>query len=133
MSALTGSGYKNSQIAARDDNRKLALLVAIQRIPKPTESDLILATKIPKRCIHSMIKSFQKMSVIIERVNGRRHGFYTIADGGAYNLDRASAVLQENYPDIYDQIESCAVRKEGCEIPGNSFHAHEHSLKAMQS
>lgn len=103
---------KGAQIAARDDNRKLALLVAIKRIPKPTEKDLIEATNIPKRCVHSMIKSLSKMSVVIERVNGRRHGYYTIADEGAFNLERAPSVLQDNYPDVFQQIEVCAVRKE---------------------
>jgi hypothetical protein len=112
MSGESDKTINNTQIAARDDNRKLALIVAIQRIPRPTERDLIEATSIPKRCVHSMIKSLSKMSVIIERVNGRRHGYYTIADGGAYNLERAPAVLQDNYPDIYEQIENCALRKE---------------------
>jgi len=102
----------NTQIAARDDNRKLALLVAIKRIPKPTEKDLIEATNIPKRCVHSMIKALGRMSVVIERVNGRRHGYYTIADEGAFNLERAPEVLQYNYPDVFDQIEVLALRKE---------------------
>lgn len=103
----------NAQIAPRDDNRKLALLVAIERIPKPTEKDLIEATSIPKRCVHSMIKTFDRMSVEIERINGRRHGYYTIADAGAYNLVRASEILKSNYPKVFERIEGLALRKEG--------------------
>lgn len=112
MGVGTDDTNNNTQIAARDDNRKLALLVAIKRIPKPTEKDLIEATSIPKRCVHSMIKALGRMSVVIERVNGRRHGYYTIADEGAFNLARAPEVLQFNYPEVFQQIEVLALRKE---------------------
>jgi hypothetical protein len=110
--SLGTDNTNNNQIAARDDNRKLALLVAIKRIPKPTERDLIEATNIPKRCVHSMIKALGRMSVVIERVNGRRHGYYAIADEGAFNLARAPEVLQFNYPEVLQQIEFLALRKE---------------------
>jgi hypothetical protein len=108
-------------IAARDDNRKLALLVAINRIPKPTERDLIEATNIPQRCVHSMFKSLSRMSVVIERVNGRRHGYYTIADSGAFDLCRAPDVLQYNYPEIFQQIEHIAQKKEVVTLVRNNI------------
>jgi hypothetical protein len=112
MNLGTDKTNNNNQIAARDDNRKLALLVAIKRIPKPTEKDLIQATNIPKRCVHSIIKALGRMSVVIERVNGRRHGYYAIADEGAFNLARAPEVLKFNYPEVLQQIEFLALRKE---------------------
>lgn len=133
MSVMSDDSIKNAQIAARDDNRKLALLVAIQRIPKATEKDLIEATSIPKRCVHSMIKSLSKMSVVIERVNGRRHGYYTIADGGAFNLERAPAVLQDNYPEIYEQIEFCAVKKEEESVQPIKSHPVSHISSFTES
>ena len=110
------------QMAARDDNRKLALLVAINRIPKPKESDIIAATGLPKRCIYAMIDALGKMNVVIERANGRRYGYFKIADGGVYDLARAPEVLKQNYPNIFTQIEDLAVKKESgaAELEGAS-------------
>lgn len=101
------------QMAARDDNRKLALLVAINRIPKPKESDITSATGLPKRCIYAMIDALGKMNVVIERANGRRYGYFKIADRGVYDLERAPEVLKQNYPNIFTQIEDLAIKKEG--------------------
>lgn len=103
---------KKPQMAARDDNRKLALLVAINRIPNPKESDIIKATGLAKRSIYAMIEALGKMNVLIERANGRRYGYFKIADGGVYDLERAPEVLKQNYPEIFLQIEDLAVKKE---------------------
>lgn len=111
---ITGNDSKNkSKLAIRDESRKLALLLALDRIPHPTEKDLIEATDIPKRTIHSLFKTLSRMRVAIERVNGRRHGYYEMTDVGIYNLERASEVIQSNYPEIFEKIESHAQAKEG--------------------
>ena len=93
------------KISARDESRKLALLVAINMIHKPTEKDLIAATGIPQRSIHAMFSILARMDVVIQRVKGRRYGFYEIANEGPYNLDRAQKVIRQNYPETFYQIE----------------------------
>jgi len=112
MTDETKVNSKVDPIAARDDNRKLALLVAINKIPFPTEKDLIEATSIPKRCVHSTFKAMAVMQVVVKRVNGRKHGYYEIEDEGGFNLERAPGILKLNYPDILQQIEDHARRKE---------------------
>lgn len=102
---------EKTRIAARDDNRKLALLMALQHIPKPTERDLTASTSIPARCVHAMFESLVKLGVSVERVNGRRYGYYTIADSGAYNLEKVPDVLQKNCPAVYQQIKEIAEQK----------------------
>ncbi len=98
------STRKPVKIAARDDLRKLVLLLAIQQIPRPNERDLILATGIPRRSIHSLLRVLNRECVTINRVNGRRHGYYEIADSCVYNLDRIPEVIEFNYPDVLQQI-----------------------------
>ncbi len=109
------STRKPVTIAARDDLRKLVLLLAIQQIPRPNERDLIEATSIPRRSIHSLLKALSRERVVIERVNGRRHGYYSIADSCVYNLNRIPEAIEFNYPDMLKQIQSFVEYKRGQE------------------
>ena len=116
---------ETNRIAARDDNRKLALLLALRCIPKPTERDLTEATGIPARCIHAMFDSLSKLGVTVERVNGRRYGFYTIADSGAYCLETIPNVLQKNCPAVFQQIHDHAQQKREDQLVAESKHSEE--------
>jgi len=98
-------------MSERDGNRKLALLVAIHLTEKPTMVDLVAATKIPKRTIHSMMSQLKETDVVITRVGGRRHGHYRIADPGVYNMQAVQAVIKRQYPGVYMQIATYAAEQ----------------------
>lgn len=99
------------ELSARDDSRKLALLIAIDKIPSPTVNDIQAATDIPARTVHSMINALKKLDVSIVRVNGRRHGHYVIQDEGAYNVSRLPKVLEFHSPNTLQRIEQHAAQK----------------------
>jgi len=100
------------EIMGRGNDRKLAIMVAISLIPHPTEKNLTEAVGIPKRSVHSTFKLLRDMNVVIDRVKGRRHGYYLIADSGCFNLNRVHEVIQEKHPVIYNSIKSYAIEKD---------------------
>lgn len=78
-----------SNVPARSFTRLLSLIVAIEKIEKPDLKKITDDTGIPDRSIHAMLdKLSSEYFMVIERVQGRRHGYYRISDWGALNRDR---------------------------------------------
>ncbi|MFA0809498.1 helix-turn-helix domain-containing protein [Microbulbifer epialgicus] len=76
---------------ARHFERCELVLAAIDTIEKPSLEDLVTEIGLPHRTIHAIFKRLSDQHrVVIERVNGRRHGYYKITDWG--NLDRTNIV-----------------------------------------
>lgn len=81
--------YSNQEVPARSFSRVLSLIVAIEKIEKPDLKKLTIDTGIPERSIHAMLdKLHREYFMVIERVQGRRHGYYRISDWGALNRER---------------------------------------------
>jgi len=108
QTALEGITDSNKHVPHRDDRRKLALLVAIDKIEKPKLPELEKALGYSPRAIQTMLKDLVGMGVIVTRVNGRRYGYYNIADTGVYDLDRATQIIQTSCIDVYEQIDKIA-------------------------
>jgi hypothetical protein len=67
------------------------VLALIETLEKPTLEDIVSRAGLPKRTVHAIFKRLtDQHRVLIKRVNGRRHGYYDIADWG--NLDRNRVV-----------------------------------------
>jgi hypothetical protein len=80
---------------ARNFGRALNLLIAVERLEKPTLDTLVKKTNLPGRSIYSIIERLsQEYFVVIERFNGRRYGYYKVADWGVLDRERILA-LQE--------------------------------------
>ena len=76
---------------ARNFLRCEIVLALIETLEKPTLEDIVNEAKLPKRTVHAIFKRLtEQHRVLIQRVNGRRHGYYEIADWG--NLDRDRVV-----------------------------------------
>ncbi len=77
--------------SARHFLRCELVLALIDTLEKPTLEDIVSEAGLPKRTVHAIFKRLtEQHRVLIERVNGRRHGYYEIADWG--NLDRNRVV-----------------------------------------
>lgn len=98
-------------LSARDENRKLALLIAIEKIEKPHQQDLADAIGVPERSILFLTQSLNKVGVVIERVNGKRYGYYEITDTGIFNTDRLPEIVKMSHPALLQQIEQYAKGK----------------------
>lgn len=86
---------KINTIKARKFGRALNLLIALERLEKPTIDSLVEKTRLPGRSIHSMIDRLSReYFVVIKRFNGRRYGYYKVADWGILDRERILA-LQE--------------------------------------
>jgi hypothetical protein len=80
---------KLNEIQARSFSRVCGLLVAIEQLEKPDLHDLVNKTDIPRRSILGIFDRLEReYQVVIERINGRRHGYYEVADWGMLNRDR---------------------------------------------
>lgn len=72
------------------------VLAAIDAIERPSAEDLIRHTQIPRRTICDVICSLREdYCVLIERVDGRKHGFYRIIDWGVFNPDEIKRIGRE--------------------------------------
>lgn len=77
-----------NDVPARSFSRLLSLIVAIEKIEKPDLKKITDDTGIPDRSIHAMLDKLHKeYFMVIERVQGRRFGYYRISDWGAINKD----------------------------------------------
>lgn len=108
---MGGVKNKNNELGTRDENRKLVLLIALEKIEKPAQQDLVDATGIPERSIHLLTQSLNKAGVVIERINGRRYGYYRISDSGIFNIERLPEVVKKSHPLLVEKIELYAQRK----------------------
>lgn len=73
---------------ARHFERCELVLAAIETLDKPTLDDIVTTVHLPSRTVHAIFKRLEDQHrVIIERVNGRRHGYYEVADWGNLNRD----------------------------------------------
>lgn len=71
------------------------ILALIDTLEKPTLEDIAGEAGLPKRTVHAIFKRLEEQHrVLIERVNGRRHGYYEIVDWG--NLDRQKIIAHIN-------------------------------------
>lgn len=102
------STEEKKEIPARSFTRVMSLIIAIEKIEKPSLQSLIDRTGIPERSIHAILARLSREYwVAIERVDGRRYGYYRVADWGVLNRDRilASAESQTSTEsDEEDQI-----------------------------
>lgn len=89
-----------NEVPARSFSRLLSLIVAIEKIEKPDLKKITDETGIPDRSIHAMLDKLHKeYFMVIERVQGRRWGYYQISDWGAINKEwviQQSALPNEN-------------------------------------
>ena len=96
------------EITARSFTRVLSLVVALEMIEKPDLKKLMDDTGIPERSIHAMFdRLHREYFMVIERVDGRRHGFYKVANWGMLNRDRILdlAQIQDTENSVKDQPE----------------------------
>ncbi len=85
------------EIPTRSFTRVLSLVVALEKIEKPDLKKLTNNTGIPERSIHAMLdRLHREYFMVVERVRGRRFGYYKITDWGALNKER---VMQQASPD----------------------------------
>lgn len=95
-----------SNVPARSFTRLLSLIVAIEKIEKPDLKKLTTDTGIPERSIHAMLdKLHREYFMVIERVQGRRHGYYRISDWGALNEERVMLQAAPSNTDEMDEKE----------------------------
>lgn len=92
---------RSKEIPARSFTRVLSLVIALEKIERPDLKKLTDDTGIPERSIHAMFgRLHREYFMVIERVDGRRHGFYKVANWGMLNkeriLDLAQAEATEN-------------------------------------
>lgn len=93
--------HSNQEVPARSFSRVLSLIVAIEKIERPDLKKLTTDTGIPERSIHAMLdKLHREYFMVIERVQGRRFGYYRISDWGALNRER---VMQKAEASTEDQ------------------------------
>lgn len=84
------------EVPARSFTRVLSLVVALEKIEKPDLKKLTTDTGIPERSIHAMLNRLHReYFMVVERVQGRRFGYYRITDWGALNKER---VMQQADP-----------------------------------
>lgn len=89
---------------ARSFMRVQTLLIAIEKLERPSLQALTEHTGIPERSIHSLLAKMNKeFFVFIERVNGRRHGYYRVVDWGALNRDRILALAEPKKGNSVDE------------------------------
>ena len=82
---------RNIETVSRHFERCELVLVAIDNLEKPTLDDIVNEAGIPQRTMQAIFRRLEDQHrVVIERVNGRRHGYYKIADWG--NLDRSRVI-----------------------------------------
>ncbi|WP_045861681.1 helix-turn-helix domain-containing protein [Teredinibacter purpureus] len=80
-----------ADVNARHFLRCELVLAAIEMSEKPTLEHIVEKCHLPERTVHAIFKRLaDQHRVSIVRVNGRRHGYYRIADWG--NLDRLRVV-----------------------------------------
>lgn len=78
-------------VNARHFLRCELVLTAIETLDKPRLEDIVVQSGLPERTVHAIFKRLaDQHRVSIIRENGRRHGYYRIADWG--NLNRTSIV-----------------------------------------
>ncbi len=93
---------------ARSFTRVLSLVIALEKIERPDLKKLMDDTGIPERSIHAMFSRLHReYFMVIERVDGRRHGFYKVANWGMLNRDRILdlAQTQDTENPVEDQPE----------------------------
>ena len=100
------STEEKKEIPARSFTRVMSLIIAIEKIEKPSLQSLIDRTGIPERSIHAILARLSREYwVAIERVDGRRYGYYRIADWGALNRDRILASVEPQISTELDEEE----------------------------
>lgn len=102
---------KAGHIPARNEYRKLALLIAIDKIDKPSMANLVETTGIPARSVDSIIKNATKFGVVIRRKGGRKYGHFSLQNPGVYNIGKIPELLNKNFPLIMENINSA------CKLP----------------
>lgn len=106
MATSNHSSTTTDTVPARSFKRAQHLLIAIERIEKPSLQSLIDRTGIPERSIHALLARLSREYwVAIERVDGRRYGYYRIADWGALNRDRILASVESQISTELDEEE----------------------------
>ena len=86
---------------ARHFERCELVLAAIDTLDKPTLEDIVSAAGLPPRTVHAIFKRLtDQHRVVIERVNGRRHGYYEVADWGNLNRDSIVTHIQRKKGDM---------------------------------
>jgi len=106
---IVDTDKNNKHVPHRDDCRKLALLVAIDKIDKPKLPQLEEALGYSPRAILTMFTALEGVGVVIKRINGRRYGYYEIVDPGVFHLGRASEIIKTSYSDVFQQINCIAL------------------------
>lgn len=104
--ATSNHSSTNEAVPARSFKRVQNLLIAIEKIEKPSLQSLIDRTGIPERSIHALLARLSREYwVAIERVDGRRYGYYRVADWGALNRDRILASVEPQISTELDEEE----------------------------
>lgn len=79
------------------------VLAAIETLEKPTLDDIVSTVNLPSRTVHAIFKRLEDQHrVVIERVNGRRHGYYEVADWG--NLNKENIVSHICFKETGSQV-----------------------------
>lgn len=95
MTTDTIERSKQKEIPARSFTRIMSLVIALEKIERPDLKKLMDDTGIPERSIHSMFGRLNReYFMVIERVDGRRHGFYKVANWGMLNRERILDLAQ---------------------------------------
>ena len=97
---------KQKEIPARSFTRVLSLVIALEKIERPDLKKLTDDTGIPERSIHAMFgRLHREYFMVIERVDGRRHGFYKVANWGMLNKERILDLAQVDAPEKPVKVE----------------------------